>query len=143
MKVDLLRKLIREEVRAAVKEELQEIMNEAVRVASRPTTEKTSVVETPKKVNIKPETIRSGQDPVMAMLEQTRANMTNEEYRNVLNMNSSMIGQPAMAQTMATQMNRAAGNQPGIDISQLDFVSKAKAVLDASNKKDLQRNGLA
>jgi len=28
-----------------------------------------------------------------------------------------------------------AGRQPGLDISNLDFVSKAKAVLDASNKK--------
>ena len=37
MKLDQLRKIIREEVRAAVKEELQEVMNEAVRVASTPT----------------------------------------------------------------------------------------------------------
>ena len=54
-------------------------------------------------------------------------------------MNSSMVSQPAMAQTMATQMSRAAGNQVGIDISQLDFVGKAKQVLDAANQKDLQR----
>ena len=36
MKLDQLRKIIREEVRAAVKEELQEVMNEAVKVASTP-----------------------------------------------------------------------------------------------------------
>lgn len=139
MKVELLRKLIREEVRAAVKEELQEVMTEAVRIASTPATEKSSVVATPKKVNAVPTQVRKGQDSITAMLEQTKANMTNEEYKNVLNMNSSMVSQPAMAQTMMTQMNRAAGNQVGIDISQLDFVGKAKQVLDAANQKDLQR----
>ena len=36
MKLDQLRKIIREEVRAAVKEELQEVMNEAVKAASTP-----------------------------------------------------------------------------------------------------------
>ena len=36
MKLDQLRKIIREEVRAAVKEELQEVMNEAVKIASTP-----------------------------------------------------------------------------------------------------------
>ena len=33
MKLDQLRKIIREEVRAAVKEELQDILNEAVKAA--------------------------------------------------------------------------------------------------------------
>ena len=36
MKLDQLRKIIREEVRAAVKEELQEMLNEAVKHASKP-----------------------------------------------------------------------------------------------------------
>ena len=37
MKLDQLRKIIREEVRAAVKEELQDVINEAVKIASTPT----------------------------------------------------------------------------------------------------------
>ena len=36
MKLDQLRKIIREEVKAAVKEELQDMLTEAVRVASQP-----------------------------------------------------------------------------------------------------------
>jgi hypothetical protein len=44
-------------------------------------------------------------------------------------------GMPNMATSMANQMNMNAGRQPGLDISNLDFVTKAKAVLDASNKK--------
>jgi len=38
MKLDQLRKIIREEVRAAVKEELQDILNEAVKVEVHPAT---------------------------------------------------------------------------------------------------------
>ena len=36
MKLDQLRKVIREEVRAAIKEELQEVLTEAVKIASAP-----------------------------------------------------------------------------------------------------------
>ena len=39
MKVDVLRKLIREEVRAAIKEELSEVLTEAVKIASAPVKE--------------------------------------------------------------------------------------------------------
>ena len=38
MKLDALRKVIREEVKAAIKEELQDMLNEAVKVASAPST---------------------------------------------------------------------------------------------------------
>ena len=38
MKLDTLRKVIREEVKAAIKEELQDMLTEAVKVASTPTT---------------------------------------------------------------------------------------------------------
>jgi hypothetical protein len=34
------------------------------------------------------------------------------------------------------------GPMPGIDISKLDFVGKAKSILDASNKKDKNRVGI-
>ena len=43
MKLNQLRKIIREEVKAAVKEELQDILNEAVKVASTPTNEAKSL----------------------------------------------------------------------------------------------------
>ena len=45
MKLEQLRKIIREEVRAAVKEELQEMLNEAVKVASTPSTPAKPVVK--------------------------------------------------------------------------------------------------
>ncbi len=62
--------------------------------------------------------------------------MINEEYKNVFTGTSEMLtGMPNMASTMANQMNMNAVNQPGLDISNLDFVNKAKQVLDLSNKK--------
>ena len=134
MKLDQLRKIIREEVRSAVKEELQDILNEAVKHASAPVVEhKQTKVEAPKPSKMNPV---AGKTSIDDMLEMTKKSMTNEEYRNVFSGTSEMVtGMPNMASTMANQMNMNAGNQPGIDISNLDFVNKAKAVLDASNKK--------
>ena len=43
MKLNQLRKIIREEVKAAVKEELQDILNEAVKVARTPINEAKSL----------------------------------------------------------------------------------------------------
>jgi len=138
MKLNQLRKIIREEVRSAVKEELQDILNEAVRNASTPTVQK---VAEHKQVNStvprpSPTNPVAGKASIEDMLEMTKNNMTNEDYRTVLNGTSDMVtGMPNMASTMANQMGMNAGRQPGLDISNLDFVSKAKAVLDASNKK--------
>lgn len=138
MKLNQLRKIIREEVRSAVKEELQDILNEAVKHASAPVVEHKQqkvTVPTPSKMN-PVAGIQTGKKSLDEMLRQTQASMTNEEYKNVFAGTSDMVqGMPNMATSMANQMNLNAGRQPGLDISKLDFVSKAKSVLDASNKK--------
>lgn len=138
MKLNQLRKIIREEVRSAVKEELQDILNEAVKHASAPVVEQKQqkvAMPTPSKMN-PVAGIKTGKKSLDEMLKQTQASMTNEEYKNVFAGTSDMVqGMPNMATSMANQMNMNAGRQPGLDISKLDFVSKAKSVLDASNKK--------
>ena len=45
MKLDQLRKIIREEVRSAVKDELQEMLNEAVKAASTPSNQEYKAVK--------------------------------------------------------------------------------------------------
>lgn len=160
MKLDQLRKIIREEVRAAVKEELQEVMNEAVRVASTPTgmqpapkagetswsaPKKPSKQELAEMIGLKtppkPTNIEfSKNESINAMLQQTQKSMTNEDYKQVFTGTSDMVSKPNFASSMANQMGMT-GAQPGIDISKLDFVSKAKSVFDASVKKDKQRAG--
>lgn len=140
MKLDQLRKIIREEVRGAVKEELQEVLNEAVRAASTPTQPPTESytqpkVEQPSKIN---------GDPIMEMLNQTRATMSNTDYKNIVNANSSMVQKPNFASSMANQMGMTEnrGPQPGLDISQFDFVKKAGDIYNKSVEKDKQKLGI-
>ena len=75
------------------------------------------------------------------MLSATRSEMSGQDYSNIVG--GAGVQKPNFASTMATQMSiENQGPMPGIDISKLDFVSKAKNVLDAANKKDKQRAGV-
>ena len=147
MKLDLLRKLIREEVRAAVKEELQDMLNEAVKYASAvPETNKNTAGTNYREVKQKDLArtwsvgkMNTGTVPLGEMLSQTQAAMTGEDYNNV--MNNVGVPKPNFTSKVATDMGLTehSGPQPGIDISKLDFVKKAKAVLDKSFEKDKNR----
>lgn len=140
MKLDQLRKIIREEVRAAVKEELQDVMNEAVKYASTPTQHTANVYQAVEKGQPKKWSV--GKSATLdEMLNMTKQEMTPQEASNI--MGGAGVQKPNFAQTMATQMTmESQGPAPGIDISKLDFVSKAKSVLDASYKKDRNRVGV-
>jgi transcriptional regulator with AAA-type ATPase domain len=128
MKLDQLRKIIREEVRAAVKEELQEVMNEAVKYASTPTKMQEVPKGQPKKWSV-------GKSATLdEMLNATRAEMTGQEYNDIVG--GSGVQKPNFASMMSNQMVRESnGPMPGIDISKLDFVGKAKAIFDKSIEK--------
>ena len=128
MKLEQLRKIIREEVRAAVKEELQDVMNEAVKYASTPT----KIQEVPKG---RTKRWSSGKSATLdEMLQDTRLSMTREDAGNI--MGSSGPTKPNFASMMSNQMAKEnQGPMPGLDISKLDFVKKAKSVLDLANKK--------
>jgi len=145
MKLDQLRKIIREEVKAAVKEELQDMLTEAVRAASQPEAKPgVQKFETPARIQEvqKPKSISS--DPIMEMLNQTKASMTNEEYKQVFNGTSDMVQKPNFASMMASNMGMVDSGRPapGLDISQFDFVKKAGAVYKASIEKDKQKYGV-
>lgn len=154
MKLDQLKKLIREEVRSAVRDEVRDIVVEAVEIASRPAANTSEEIqeqvekpvtkqldrkelaeliglkEPPKQTNIK----FTDNQPLQQMLEQTQREMTGNDYRSVVNATSNIVNKPNFANTMASQMGMT-GTQPGIDISSLDFVSKAKAVYDKAVEK--------
>ena len=144
MKLDQLRKIIREEVRAAVKEELQEMLNEAVKHASKPD-KQVSGYKQVKQKDLKRSwstgRMNPGTVPLEEMLNMTKASMTGEDYKNVVNADSSMVQKPNFASNIATDMGLTAssGPMPGIDISKLDFVKKAKQVYDKSIEKDKVR----
>tara|TARA_A100000172_G_C3043756_1_gene111652 strand:+ start:2256 stop:2675 length:420 start_codon:yes stop_codon:yes gene_type:complete len=133
MKLDSLRKIIREEVRAAVQDELKDILNEAVKFASKPETSGYKKADTKtRKWSVDPklnETNKKNLTPITEMLNQTMNTMTKEDANNI------MGGQPSTANRMASGMGMNSGPEPGIDISKLEFVGKAKDILDLANKK--------
>jgi len=150
MKLNQLRTVIREEVRAAVKEELQDMLNEAVKVASTPTDQSSHKTSESIKESILTNTRTSKQNkgpvnPIAEALDQTRAEMTPEEYKNIFNGNSDMVSKPNFASSMANQMGMGPnpGNYPGLDLSKFDFVKKAGDVYKASIEKDKQKHGFA
>ena len=149
MKLNQLRTVIREEVKTAIKEELQEIMNEAVKVASTPTVEtKQTFYEnkngTPTTDVASPVTLSIGStDPIMEMLNQTKASMTAEDYKTVTSANSNMVQKPNFASMMAENMGmKGNGVEPGLDISQFDFIKKAGAIYNKSVENDKQKHGI-
>ena len=80
--------------------------------------------------------MNSGTVPLEEMLQQTAQQMTSEDAKHIAG--AGQVTKPNFASSMASQMGMTqnSGPMPGIDISQLDFVKKAKAVLDLSNEKD-------
>jgi len=142
MKLDQLRKIIREEVRAAVKEELQEVMNEAVKYASTPDSNEFKQVQKPKDSNLKWSVPLTGKKSLDEMLAATQVEMTNEDLRGVGNFDSSMVKKPNFAASMANQMGMQSP-EVGVSFAEIPGFdpTKAKAILDASLKKDKVRAG--
>ncbi len=145
MKLEELRKVIREEVEKAFKDQLKEVLIEAVQIASTPSTLKTEQKTTTKEfTNFKapaaqPKKYIPSGNPIEDMLQMTKANMTSADAAAIM---GEGVHMPNMASSVAHQMNLGGGNQPGIDLSQLPFIAKAKTLLEAANQKDKQRKGL-
>ena len=134
MKVDVFKKLIKEAVKEVLQEELINILSENKKLTEKP-------VDTFKKYEeYKPTTSKNiykpTGDPIMDLLQETRATMTSGDYKTMVSMDSSMAqnGMPSMG-------NMVSGQEPGLDISQLSFVKNAGKVFKASVEKDKQRFG--
>lgn len=141
MKLNQLRKIIREEVRSAIKDELADILSEAVEIASRPNevNEAKAVTPTYTRKPITPPTIKTGNSALDAIFEDTAKSMTGEDAVNILG--STQQQKPSMASSVHSNlMAETAGPMPGIDISKLSFVKNASAILKASEDKDKERH---
>jgi len=163
MKLEELRKVIREEVEKAFKEQLKEVLLEAIQIASTPSTLKTEQkVSTKQITDLKPmissavgegvtgtkkhnlhlvpqqKKFKPTGNPIEDMLQMTKASMTSADAKAIMGEGAYM---PNMASSVAHQVSVGAGNQPGIDLSQLPFISKAKTILEAAYQKDKQRQG--
>jgi hypothetical protein len=79
------------------------------------------------------------------MLNQTKASMTESEYKNIYTGTSDIVQKPNFASMMASNMGmiESKGTQPGLDISQFDFVKKAALVYNKSVQKDKEKYGIS
>ena len=130
-KLEVLRKLIREEVRAAIKEELTPILKEIKSPTSTPITKSfTNSLKEEVTRSKKIQSISTG-DPIMDLLNETKQTMTGDEYKSIINADASMAqGFPAMMSntTGATQVVESvdqmlANTRPASDVTQVQIDS--------------------
>lgn len=136
MKLDLLKKLIKEAVKEAVREELEVILSEDTKTIQAPKQTVNKYAEY-KPVVARP--IPTG-DPIADLMNETKYSMTQGEYRNLVSATSDMVQAPGLGMQSAVD-NFRQGPEPGLDISQFDFMMRAGDVYKASVEKDKQRFG--
>lgn len=135
MKTEALKKLIKEAVREVLLEE-REVLQEI-------TTPVTVVKDKEKpafyKDLVKPTAEEATSSNVISeMINMTKSSMTHEDYKSILNANSSMVSKPNFAMNSIAD-NIPAGPQPGLDISNLDFVKNAASIFKLAEKKSQNR----
>ena len=135
MKLDLLKKLIKEAVKEAVREELEVILSEDAKPVQAP---KQTVTKYAEHRPIVARPVVTG-NPIADLMNETKYSMTQGEYQNLVSATSDMVQAPGLGMNPIEQFRQ--GPEPGLDISQFDFVKKAGAVYKASVEKDKQRFG--
>ena len=116
------------------------MLTEAVKIASTPTQQEQKFTDYKPVPKGQPKKWSVGKSASLdEMLNMTAKTMSGEDARNFTN--AGQVSKPNFASSMGAQMGMTenAGPMPGIDISKLDFVSKAKQVYDASIQKDKNR----
>lgn len=137
MKLDVLKNLIKEAVKEAVREELEIILSE------NPTeTLTTPLPEVKKYEKYTPPPSRpvSTGNPIADLMNETKYSMTHGEYRELVAATSNMVQAPGLGMNTIVEEFRQ-GPEPGLDISQFDFMMRAGDVYKASIEKDKQRFG--
>ena len=137
MKLDLLKNLIKEAVREAVREELAIILSEDIKpVSNAPVVQHVTKYAEHRPVVAKP--IPTG-NPIMDLMNETKHSMTQGEYQNLMSATSDMVQAPGLGMNPIEGFR--SGPEPGLDISQFDFMMRAGDVYKASVEKDKQRFG--
>lgn len=135
MKVELFKKLIKEAVREVVREEFPGLVSENS-LQNKPTVQHITEYEGFKSTAKQP--IKTG-DPIADILNETRASMTQETYRDLMSATSDMV--QAQGIGMNPVENFQPGPAPGVDLSTLSFAKNAGAIFKASIEKDKARFG--
>ena len=135
MKLDLLKKLIKEAVSEAVREELGKILSEEVKPVQT-LAGTTTKYEKHRPVVARP--VATG-NPIMDLMNETKYSMTQGEYQNLVSATSDMVSAPGLGMNPIENFRQSP--EPGLDISQYDFMMRAGDVFKASVEKDKQRFG--
>ena len=135
MKLDLLKKLIKEAVKEAVREELETILSEDAKPMQVPKQTVTKYAE------YKPTVSRpiSTGNPIADLMNETKYSMTQGEYQSMISATSDMVQAPGLGMNPIEGFRQ--GPEPGLDITQFDFMMKAGDIFKASVEKDKQRFG--
>ena len=136
MKLDLLKKLIKEAVKEAVREELETILSEDAKPAKSQPSTVTKYAEY-RPVVARP--VPTG-DPIADLMNETKYSMNLGDYRNLVSATSDMVQAPGLGMQSAVDSFKP-GPEPGLDITQFDFMMRAGDVYKASVEKDKQRFG--
>jgi hypothetical protein len=140
MKTELFKKLIKEAVREVLKEELGKVLTEQLVQKQTP---KVTKFETYKPVIAKP-VVRTG-NPIADLMAETHASMMVDPTAGHYTDMSQAVSAPGLRMESGEQpimMEESfARPEPGLDISQFDFVKKAASVYKASVEKDKARFG--
>lgn len=137
MKLDLLKNLIKEAVREAVREELAVILSEDVKpTSSAPVIQQVTKYAEHKPVIAKP--VPTG-SPLMDLMNETKYSMTQGEYQNLVSATSDMVQAPGLGMNPIEGFR--SGPEPGLDITQFDFMMRAGDVYKASIQKDKEKFG--
>jgi len=131
MKIEALKKIIKEAVREVLLEEKQ-----ALQEITAPVADEESLFSKDLTKPVGPEAIPG--DVISEMINMTRNNMTKEDYRSIFNGNSSMVSKPDLRMESSYE-NVPSGPQPGLDISNLDFVKNAASVFKLAEQKSKGR----
>lgn len=138
MKADLLKKLIKEAVREVLREELGQVLTESPKKQIPQVTKYAPYTPPVSKPRI------STGDPIMDLLEETKASMMDNPGAGYYPDMSQRISAPGLGQDVFKPVlaeESFSRPEPGLDISQFDFVKNAAAVFKASQEKDKQRFG--
>lgn len=139
-KLDVLRKIIREEVRGVIREELSHILKENINNSVKPMHNSTKD-QLSKSIKHK---IEESSDPIMNILNETRMSMTSDDYRSIINADSSMaqgFGQYSMSTNNVNVVGSVdqmlANARPAGDVSQvkIDAVPDFSALMKTMKTK--------
>ena len=144
-KLEAFRKLIREEVRTVIMEEVVPLLKEVKHIPTKQVNNsfanslKESTIKNVTKVN------KSTGDPLMDLLNETKMSMTSDDYRTIVNADSSMaegFGQYYMSTNTSSNVVESvdqmlAQSRPAGDVSQvrIDAVPDFSALMKTMKKQ--------